>query len=115
MNQRPLSVTLIACLYILTGAIGGARHILEQGTFQYDIVWIELVSVIAIVCGVYMLRSHNWARWLALAWIAFHVVLSAFHSMSQLAIHSLLCAVFAYFLFRPTATRYFRTPRTQAS
>ena len=27
-----------------------------------------------------MLRSHNWARWFALAWIAFHVILSAYRA-----------------------------------
>ncbi len=53
----------------------------------------------------------NWARWLALAWIAYHVILSAFHTLSQLAIHCLLCAILANFLFRPTATRYFRGAR----
>ena len=55
-----------------------------------------------------MLRGHNWARWLALAWIVYHVILSAFHMLSELAIHILFCAILAYFLFRPTATRYFR-------
>jgi len=103
-------VIVIACLYVATGAIGLARHLIEfkpQHPFQYDIIWISLVSLIAIVCGVYMLRRSNWARWLALAWIAFHVVLSAFHSRFELAVHGLLCAAVAYFLFRPRATQYF--------
>ncbi len=118
MNKRPISISIVACVYILTGAIGGAFHLTElkaQPEFPYDIVWVELVSLIAIVAGVYMLRSHNWARWLALAWIAFHVVLSAFRTLPQLAVHGLLCAIFAYFLFRPTATRYFRPPGATAS
>ena len=55
-----------------------------------------------------MLRGCNWARWLALAWIAFHVVLSAFHSLPEFALHAVLCAVFAYFLLRPDAALYFR-------
>ncbi len=59
-----------------------------------------------------MLRGHNWARWLALAWIAFHVVLSAFHALAELAVHSLFCAIMAYFLFRPAANGYFRAGRT---
>ncbi len=115
MNKRPLSVTIIGCLYIVIGAIGFAYHFTEfkaQHPFQDDFVWIELLRLIAIVCGVYMLRGHNWARWLALAWIAYHVVLSAFHTLSELAIHSLFCAILAYFLLRPTAARYFRGERT---
>jgi hypothetical protein len=55
-----------------------------------------------------MLRGRNWARWGALAWMAFHVVLSAFHSLVQLAMHSVFFAVIAYFLFRPAAKEYFR-------
>jgi hypothetical protein len=111
MNKRPLSVTIIACVYILTGVIGLANHFTEfgaQNPFEYDIIGIGLVRLTAVVCGVYMLRGHNWARWLALAWIAVHVVLSAFHTLRELAVHGLLCAILAYFLFRPTASRYFR-------
>jgi hypothetical protein len=115
MNQRPLAVTIIGCVYIVIGAIGFAYHVTEfkePHPFQYDIVWVELLCLIAIVCGLYMLRGSNWARWLALVWIAYHVVLSGFHSWFELAVHSLLCAEFAYFLFRPRATQYFRTART---
>jgi hypothetical protein len=111
MNKRPVSVTIIACLYIAVGGIDFAYHFIgfkPQRPFQYDIVWASLVSLIAVVCGVYMLRSRNWARWLALTWIVFHVVLSAFHALGELALHTLFCVILAYFLFRPTATRYFR-------
>jgi hypothetical protein len=55
-----------------------------------------------------MLRGHNWARWVALAWIAFHVVLSAFHAFGEFAIHAVFCAVIAWFLFSPAPARYFR-------
>ena len=116
MNHRPLAVTIIACVYIVIGAIGFAYHFTEfnaQHPFQDGLVWIELVRLIAIVCGVFMLRGHNWARWLALVWIASHVVLSAFHTLSELAIHILFCAILAYFLFRPTASRYFRAGGTE--
>lgn len=115
MNQRPLAVTIIACVYIVVGAIGFAYHFTEfeaQHPFQNHFVWVELLRLMAIVFGAYMLRGHNWARWLALVWIAYHVVLSAFHTLSQLAIHSLFCAILAYFLFRPAATRYFGAART---
>lgn len=110
MNQRPLSVTIVGCVYIAVGAAGCALHSADFKTsgFAYDAVLPEFVSLIAILGGVYVLRGRNWARWLAIAWISFHVILSAFHSPSELAIHSLFCAILAYFLFRPTAARYFR-------
>jgi hypothetical protein len=110
-NSRPLSVTILAWVYIGVGAIGFVYHLTEfraADTFQYDGVWVELIRLLAIVCGVFMLRGHNWARWLALAWIVFHVALSAFHAFHEFAIHCLFCAVIAWYLFRPEAGRYFR-------
>ena len=107
---RPISVTVISCVLVVTGAIGFAYHLIDfksQHPFQYDIVWVGLVRLTAIVCGVFMLRGCNWARWLTLVWIAYHVVLSVFHPLYQLGVHGLLFAVFAYFLFRPQATEYF--------
>jgi hypothetical protein len=115
-NKRPLSVIILACLYIGVGTMGFAYHFREfeaRDAFQYDAVWIELTEVLAIVCGAFMLRGHNWARWVALAWIAFHVILSAFHPFGELAIHCLFCAVIAWLLFRPDAARYFRGARVE--
>jgi hypothetical protein len=111
MNKRPLPVTLISFTLIAVGALGLFFHLTEFWTrhpFSYDLLWVSLVRLLAIAAGVYMLRGSNWARWLALAWIAFHVIVSAFHSRFELAVHSLLCAAFAYFLFRPQTSRYFR-------
>jgi hypothetical protein len=115
MNQRPLSVTVFGLLYVAAGALGLAYHLTEfktQHPFPYELVWVSVVRLIAIVCGVYMLRGSNWARWLALAWIAYHVILSGFHSRFELAMHSLLCAAFVYCVFRARATQYFRAVRT---
>lgn len=115
-NKRPLSVTFLGCLYIAVGVIGFAYHATEiqaRHAFQHDDAWVELVECVAILAGTFMLRGHNWARWLALVWIASHVVLSAFHSLRELAIHSLFCAVIAWLLFRPGAARYFRGARIE--
>lgn len=115
-NRRPLSVTILAWVYIGMGTVGFVYHLTElQATnaFQYDGMWVELIRIVAIICGAFMLRSHNWARWLALAWISFHVVLSAFHSFHEFAIHCLFCAVIAWYLFRPEAGRYFRGARIE--
>lgn len=117
MNKRPLPVTIIASVYIVMGAIGFAYHWKEfeaSHAFQGDILWVELIRLVAIVSGIFMLRGHNWARWIALAWIAFHVLLSAFHGWPELAVHCLFCAVIAWLLFRPDSGRYFRAvqPRT---
>ena len=105
-NKRPLSVTIIGFVYIAVGVVGLAYHAREA--FQYPGPWIVLVRFLAIVSGVFMLRGHNWARWLAVAWIAFHVILSAFNSLPEFAMHAVFCAVIAWLLFRPQSARYFR-------
>ncbi len=115
-NKRPLSVIILACVYIAVGTIGFVYHFPNlhgMNAFQYDDFWIELTEFLAILCGVFVLRGRNWARWLALAWMAFHVILSAFHALPEFAIHVLFFAVIAWFLFRPAAARYFRGTRAE--
>ena len=115
MNKRPRSVTVISWLFVAAGAIGLAYHATEFKAFQYEVVWVCLVRLLAILCGVFMLRGSNWARWLLLVWIAYHVILSAFHSLSELVVHSLLFAVVAYFLLRPQASAYFRKTQVEGA
>jgi hypothetical protein len=114
MTQRPLSVTVIAWLFIVAGTVGLVYHATEfkiDGPFQYELVLVCLIRLFAIVCGVFLLRGRDWARWGILIWIAYHVVLSAFHPLSELVMHSLLFVVVAWFLLRPRASAYFRGGR----
>ncbi|MGH9582745.1 MAG: hypothetical protein ACRD4O_07415, partial [Bryobacteraceae bacterium] len=93
MNRPPFSVIVIGCLYVVTGVIELAFQLAKfrpRHPFPYDVVWVSLIGLIAIVCGVYMLRGRNWARWLATAWIAFHVAVSVFDAWFALAVHSVL-------------------------
>jgi hypothetical protein len=96
-----MATGLLSLVSHLTGFTG--HHPIEP-----DIVWALLVNLAALVAGGFMLRAANWARWLALAWIGFHVILSLFHSAWELGIHTLVFAGFAYFLFRRQANDYFR-------
>ena len=108
--KRPLSVTILACVYIAVGAVGFVFHFGDLRTisvFRYDGLWIELTEVLAIVSGAFLLRGRNWARWLAVAWIAFHVVVSASEPLPW-AMHLLFGAAIAFVLFRREAARYFR-------
>ena len=112
--KRPLAVTIIGCVYVLTGVLGFAYHFSELfsgGLPHNDAVRVEITEAAALVAGVFLLRGRNWARWLAVAWMAFHVVISAFHSVGQCAVHALFLAVIAWFLFRPPAAEYFREAR----
>jgi hypothetical protein len=121
MNSRPRSITVISWLFIAVGVIALLYHLLphhmpagnEQRTIEPDIVWVCLVRALAILCGVFMLCGFDWARWLLVVWIAYHVILSAFHSLTEVAVHSLLFAVIVYFLFRPQASAYFRRRKVE--
>jgi hypothetical protein len=111
MMKRPIPVTVISCLLAATGLLGLIYHLADfkpHHPFQYEIVWISFVRVLAIVAGVFMLRGSNWARWLAIAWIAFHVVISFLHSWQEAAFHVVILGVFVCCLFLPQASRYFR-------
>ena len=106
-NKRPLPVIIIALLYLAVGIIGFVYHFRSLLAWQQDSAWVEATELLAAVIGVFLLRGHNWARWLALAWMAFHVVLSAFDSYGQAAMHLAFLALIAWALFAPAAGRYF--------
>jgi hypothetical protein len=116
MKRRPISVTIVSWIYIVAGIGGIAAHATEldvRHPFSNDVVLALIVRLLAIVAGVFMLRGANWARFLAIVWIAFHVVLSAFHSFPSGAFHALLLAVFTYFLFRRQSNAYFSRERAE--
>jgi uncharacterized membrane protein len=106
--KRPLSVTIIGCLFIVAGLVGLVYHISESPPDD-RIVLISIVRVIAVVGGVFLLRGHNWARWLMLAWLAFHAVVSAFHSLSDFMPHVVLLMVVGYILLGPPTSKYFQS------
>ena len=49
----------------------------------------------------------GWARWLAIAWIAFHLVISIFHTKQGILVHAVVLIAFCVLLFLPAANRYF--------
>lgn len=103
--RRPIAVLTVSCLFLLVGALGFVFHF--QQLQQPGGFWVELTEALAILAGAFMLRGHNWARWLALAWMAFHVALSAFGALPKLAIHGILFIGIAWLLFLPESRRYF--------
>jgi hypothetical protein len=104
-KKIPFSVAGVACLYLVVGISGFVFHFRDLRA--PDGLSIELTELVAIVCGVFLLRAQNWARWLAVAWIAFHVVISM-GVMRELVVHALICAAIVWLLFRADATQYFR-------
>lgn len=106
-SRRPISIWVIAILYLLVGIAGFIAHFHSLLAREPDSIAIELTEFAAIVAGVFLFLGYNWARWLALAWIVFHVVLSFFHPVRELIIHAVLCVLIAWGLFYPGANRYF--------
>ena len=110
MRRRPIAVVIISCVYLLAGSGGMVSHLAQlHRPFPQAELWPLLLSLLAVIAGAFMLRGGDWARWLAVAWISFHVAISVFHAWPELLVHAALLAVFAYFLFRRESNRYFRT------
>ena len=113
-HGRPRSVTAMGVLFIGVGIVGLAYHASEVDLarpFQADALLILFVRLLAVIAGIFILRGANWARWLAIAWLAFHVIVSAFNSVGEALVHGVLLAVIAYVLLRPAASDYFRRPK----
>jgi hypothetical protein len=104
-NKRPVSILFLACVYVIVGIFGFVRNLHAFG--QHDFIWIELTEVLAVIAGTFMFLGRNWACWLALAWMAFHVALSVAVPRT-LVVHSVIFALIAWLLLRREARQYFR-------
>lgn len=110
MRQRPLSVTIISWLFILSCGALFAAHLIAPHPFDLDATVAYLSLLLAVVGGAFLLHGHNWARWLLVAWMAAHIALGVRHSTSSAVLHALLFTAIAYGLFRPPAAAFFRRP-----
>jgi hypothetical protein len=105
-SKRPIAVLLLSCLYIAAGAIEFVANLPKLMALQNESILIELTELLGLFAGIFMTRGRNWARWLALAWMAFHVAIS-FPVIRQVVSHSIIFVVSVWVLFRPDARRYF--------
>ena len=111
-KKCPISITMLSWLYIVVGVLSTAAHYAEFWTHRptvSEFAWINLLGVEAVVAGAFMLHGKNWARWLALLWMATHVVISVFHPMREIVIHSVVFVLIGAVLFRREAREYFGT------
>ena len=106
--KRPVAVIVIACLYLLVGVIGFIGHFPELLARHPDAIGIEVTELLAVVSGVFLLLRHNWARWLAVAWILFHVAISFTDPAAKLAAHVIFCILIVWALFRRESGQWFR-------
>ena len=120
VRKRPLSITIISCIFIAFGGIAlvagllpPAQRLAELREHPFEFGLVQALRLLEVLGGVFMLHGFNWARWLLAAWLAYHVVLSMVHSPLQLVVHGLLFGGVLCFLFRPTSSRYFRGWRAE--
>jgi hypothetical protein len=111
MQSRPLAITVVAALFLAVGVAGTVRSfaaIVMHPRFSSSDFWVPLLSLLAIVCGVFLLRRQSWARWLALAWMAAHVAIGFLNSLQNAVVHALFLLLIACLVFRPEANAWFR-------
>jgi chromate transport protein ChrA len=111
VKKRPPLVILVSLVLIATGIGGLIQHNAEIRKAEFSGITIAVVEVVAITAGIFMLMRRNWARWLAMAWISFHVVMSFLHPWPKLVVHIVVFAVFALALFRRDARDHFEPPK----
>lgn len=121
MKKRPSTVTVIGWVSIVLGVItfiaallplfgvgkSGSEAMMNSHGLM-DLVLVLITRALAVVFGIFLLLGYNWARWLLLLWMGFHVVISLQGSAYAIIVHSLIFVVVLYLLFRPEANTYFR-------
>ena len=120
-KQRPRPITAIGWVFICVGCasvVAGLLRFVDAVGFGHggeshaqellDLSLVPISGLLAVVSGVYVLRGCNWARWLCVVWMGFHVILSMLHSVAELVVHGVLFAVLSCVLFLPQASAYFR-------
>jgi hypothetical protein len=111
VKSRPLPILIVAILFIIVGLVGFSYHIkdfFEPGEKLYETLLVQLLRVLAIVCGILLLRANNSGRWLSIAWILSHILISALHSTSETIAHIVLLIVVSILLFLPVSSTYFQ-------
>lgn len=104
------AVIVVACLFLLVGIAAGIEQFPHLLAGQREAVTMEITEAAAILIGVCLLLRQGWARWLAVAWMVFHVVIS-FPDAGKIVVHVVMSGLIAWALFRPESRGWFRRER----
>lgn len=122
MKKRPTSVTIIAWILIVLGALSvvtttvmtnnpTAVALMSKSplpvSVQYGISYFG--SLVMVVSGIAMLKGQNWARWLYIGWSVIGFIIGVATSPAKIAMIPgfVVFLIIAFFLFRPRANDYF--------
>ena len=107
-KHRPFAITVVSWLFIAVGVVETVVHIRTSlHSFHREDVLIVALELVAVVAGVFMLRGESWARWLAVVWMAFHVVVGYLNGPQQVLVHAIIFAGITFLLFRADARTWF--------
>ena len=105
-DRKGITEDFVAALLPLISA-EGSNECNNERLFRFKSCIITQFFTIA--SGIYMFYGCNWARWLLVIWLAFHVIVSIQDSTLKLLVHSLLFVVVMFFLFRaPSISLFFK-------
>ena len=109
MKKRPIPIVIVSTLFILVGIVGFAFHVKELSDKLYETIWVLFLEILAVACGILLLFKITWARWLTIAWLLYHVIISAFNSTSEMIAHIVFLVVVSILLFLPISSTYFQS------
>jgi hypothetical protein len=112
MKKRPIPIIIVSALFILVGIVGFAFHVKEFPGKPYETTWVLFVEILAVTCGALLFFKIAWGRWLTIAWLLYHVRISAFNSTSQMIAHIVFLVVVSILLFLPVSSMYFQSKAT---
>ena len=112
--RKPIpSLIVVAAIFLGLGVLDVLRGLapLFQSSshprLAGDDMQVLAIGVAALIGGVYVLRGHNWARWLLAAWMAMHVAISVGQPKALIA-HVVIFGCITFLLFRSRATDFFK-------
>lgn len=122
MRERPKSVTVIAWILIVMGAISVftilsssnnpmVKELMSKSPLpiplQYAMMYIGLV--VSVISGIGMLKGQSWARLLYVIWGAVGFLIGLVTSSMKVAMIPglIFFAIISFFLYRPASTQYF--------
>lgn len=109
MKKCPIPIIIVSALFILAGMVGFAYHVKELFDKPYETTWVLFVEILAVTCGALLLFKITWARWLTIAWLLYHIIISAFNSTAEMIAHIVLLVVVSILLFLPVSSVYFQS------
>lgn len=116
-NTRPLSVSIISWLIIISGGIGLLQSINEPQSLTniFGPFFLALSCIfngVEILCGLYLLKGMRLARYIYVICqvaraLVFAVKMTSIGLPSLVVPGLLLAGIIIYFLYRPVAAQFF--------